>query len=150
MLNDAMEKSFKVLQMIWIFMLCSVMVYVVICNLLQGKLEIMNGDSAIPVELIRNILLGISVIELLGLKFLRSKLLSLKPGMTMENGAQKYMVTSIISFAICESVAIFGMVVFLLGDMINILYVFAGISILGLFYYKPSREEYEDIINIRS
>ncbi len=149
MLNDAMEKSFKVLQMIWIFMLCSVIVYVLVCNMLEGKLEI-NEDSSIPVELLRNILLGISVMELLGLKFLRAKLMEVKPGITKEEAAQKFMVTSIISFAICESVAIFGMVVFLLGDMMNVLYIFAGISILGLFYYKPSREEYEDIINSRS
>ena len=80
MLNDALEKSFKVLQTIWIFMLVSVGIYVIICNLLEGKLEVMNENSSMPVELIRNILLGISIAELLGVKFLKKKAHGSKAG----------------------------------------------------------------------
>jgi len=45
-----------------------------------------------------------------------------------------------------ESVGIFGFVMFILGDNFNTLYIFSGLSALGMFLYRPQMDEYARII----
>ena len=64
-----------------------------------------------------------------------------------ENEAKKrYLVTIIVSMSLIESVGIYGFVMFILGDNFNTLYIFSGLSILGMFLYRPKVDEYIQII----
>ena len=59
---------------------------------------------------------------------------------------KRYLVTVIVSMSLIESVGIFGFVMFVLGDNFNTLYIFTGLSALGLFLYRPKVHEYAGII----
>jgi hypothetical protein len=58
----------------------------------------------------------------------------------------RYLVTVIMSMALIGSVGIFGFIMFVLGDNFNTLYIFTGMSALGLYLYRPKAEEYARIL----
>ena len=55
----------------------------------------------------------------------------------------KYTTAIIISLALCESVGIYGLILFFLGGSFQTMYTFMIISAAGMFYYRPKREEIE-------
>jgi preprotein translocase subunit Sss1 len=63
-----------------------------------------------------------------------------------KSAKQRYLFTVIVSMMLIESVGALGFVMFLLGDDYNTLYIFNGLSMLGLFLYRPKTEEYVRII----
>ncbi|MBU2499127.1 MAG: hypothetical protein KKE57_09510 [Proteobacteria bacterium] len=50
-----------------------------------------------------------------------------------------------ISLALSESIGIYGLVLFFLGDSLRTLYTFIGISALAIIYHRPKREELETL-----
>ncbi|MDP3876773.1 MAG: hypothetical protein Q8Q50_07305 [Methylobacter sp.] len=60
---------------------------------------------------------------------------------------KRYLVTIIVSLSLVEVIGAFGLVMFVLGDGFNTLYIFTGLSALGLFLYRPKLDEYVDIID---
>ncbi len=60
---------------------------------------------------------------------------------------RRYLVTIIVSLSLVEVIGAFGLVMFVLGDGFNTLYIFTGLSALGLFLYRPKLDEYVDIID---
>jgi hypothetical protein len=67
-------------------------------------------------------------------------------GTTVAEAKRRYLVTIIVSMSLIESVGFFGFVMFILADNVNTLYIFLGLSALGLFLYRPKVEEYARII----
>ncbi|WP_262965502.1 hypothetical protein [Methylobacter psychrophilus] len=65
---------------------------------------------------------------------------------TVNEAKRRYLVTIIVSMSLIESVGVFGLVMFILGDNVNTLYIFTGLSALGLFLYRPKVEEYARIV----
>lgn len=59
---------------------------------------------------------------------------------------RRYLVTIIVSMTLIESVGAFGLIMFILGDDFNTLYIFTGLSALGLYLYRPKADEYLGII----
>jgi hypothetical protein len=59
----------------------------------------------------------------------------------------RYFTTVLVSMALVEVVGVFGLVMFMLGDGFNTLYIFTGLSALGLFLYRPKADEYSGIID---
>ncbi|MFU8787960.1 MAG: hypothetical protein ACNA7G_02965 [Methylobacter sp.] len=60
---------------------------------------------------------------------------------------RRYLATVIVSMSLVEVIGAFGLVMFVLGDGFNTLYIFTGLSALGLFLYRPKLDEYIDIID---
>jgi F0F1-type ATP synthase membrane subunit c/vacuolar-type H+-ATPase subunit K len=65
----------------------------------------------------------------------------------VQEAKARYLVTVIVSMALIEVVGVFGLVMFLWGDGFNTLYIFTGLSALGLFLYRPKIEEYIEILD---
>jgi hypothetical protein len=63
---------------------------------------------------------------------------------------KRYLVTIIVSMSLIESVGIFGFIMFILGDNFNTLYIFSGLSALGMFLYRPKVDEYARIVDTLS
>ena len=59
---------------------------------------------------------------------------------------KRYLVTIIVSMSLIESFGVFGFVMFILGDSFNTLYIFSGLSALGMFLYRPKVDEYARIV----
>lgn len=101
--------------------------------------------------LIRTILYVVAIVTFPMTNLIRHIQLRLNQTMPYSHGAvaeakKRYLVTIIVSMSLIESVGIFGFVMFVLGDNFNTLYLFSGLSALGLFLYRPKVDEYTRIV----
>jgi hypothetical protein len=58
----------------------------------------------------------------------------------------RYLAAVIVSMALVESIGLFGVALFLLGDGLNTLYIFTGLAALGFILYRPKPSEYLSIV----
>ena len=141
------------LWIIWAAMQIALGIYILIAHLL-GR-EQFTVDLEVPLNLVRNILLGVSAAVLIATRFIRRLILSrpsdqaaaaaLASSAAQINPAiyAKYTTAMIVALALSESIGVFGLVLFFLGDSFKTLYTFTGISAVAMFYYRPEREEIE-------
>ena len=148
------ENKLLVLWIIWGAMVGSLVFYIVICNLIGDQIRQPKGPG-FPLVLLRNIFFGIGIVALIATHFIRKFILRKPSGgpgsvSTSQPAPQdlakiyaKYTIALIISLALCESVGIYGLVLFFLGGSFQVMYTFMIISAAGMFYYRPKREEIE-------
>lgn len=63
-----------------------------------------------------------------------------------KSAKHRYLLTILVSMSFAEAVGIMGLVMFLLGDEVNTLYIFALLSALAIYLYRPKMQEYLDIL----
>jgi F0F1-type ATP synthase membrane subunit c/vacuolar-type H+-ATPase subunit K len=152
--KGTVDNKLFVMWIIWGAIAGSLVIYIVICNLIGGQIRRPIGPG-FPLVLLRNILYGIGIVALIATHFIRNFILRKPPdGPELVSTSQpsphdlakiysKYTTAMIISLAFCESVGIYGLVLFFLGDSFQAMYTFMIISAAGMFYYRPKREEIE-------
>jgi hypothetical protein len=126
-------------------MLFMLLTYIVVCHLMSGQLQQhWLEDQRV---LIRTVFYVIAIVTFPVTNLIRHIQLRLNETMPGDKSAQqRYLFTVIVSMMLIESVGVLGFVMFLLGDDYNTLYIFNGLSMLGLFLYRPKTEEYVRII----
>ncbi len=117
------------------------------CHTLWSDLPIhMDNEQRI---FIRTIFYVIAIILFPLVNLLRHILLRLNQTMPGDKPAKRrYLLTIIVTLLIIESVGIFGVVMFFLGDGFNTLYIFSTLAVLGVFLHRPKEEEYRRIIEL--
>ena len=131
-------------------MLASLVVYVIVCITLGDQIQQPLPEA--QRVLIRTILYVVAIVTFPMTNLLRYIQLSLNQTMPFSSiepegeAKKRYLVTVIVSMSLIESVGIFGFVMFVLGDNFNTLYIFTGLSALGLFLYRPKVHEYTRIV----
>jgi hypothetical protein len=63
---------------------------------------------------------------------------------------RRYLASVTVSMVAIGLIGIMGMVLFMVGDGVNTLYIFSALTGLGLFLYRPKSHEYESIIRALS
>jgi hypothetical protein len=64
-----------------------------------------------------------------------------------KSAKSRYLLTVIVSMLLVEGVGTLGIVMFMLGDDFNTLYIFLGLSALGVYLYRPKEDEYDRIVD---
>lgn len=152
--KGTVENKLLIMWIVWVAMVGSQVIYIVICSLIGDQIRGPIGLD-FPLVLLRNIFFCISIVTLITTHFIRKFILRKPPGgpgavSTSKPSPQdlakiyaKYTTAMIISLALCESVGIYGLVLFFLGGSFQAMYTFMIISAAGMFYYRPKREEIE-------
>jgi hypothetical protein len=132
-----------------IMMLVTLAAAIIACHIAGGQLQQhLPHDQR---ELIRTILYAVAIVTFPLTNLIRHIQLRLNQTMPGDKPAKnRYLLTVTVSAALIESVGIFGFVMFILGDDFNTLYIFTGLSALGLFLYRPKPDEYYDIVEARN
>jgi len=131
-------------------MLAMLAAFLIVCITFGG--EIQQPLPEAQRVLIRTILYVVAIVTFPLTNLLRYIQLRLNQTMPYSSAApgdvakNRYLVTVIVSMALIESVGIFGFVMFILGDNFNTLYIFSGLSALGIFLYRPKVDEYAKIL----
>jgi len=60
---------------------------------------------------------------------------------------QRYLITILVTQGAIEIVSLFGLIMFMLGDDFNTLYIFTLLGVVGIYLHKPKREELQSIID---
>jgi len=152
--KGAHEKGLLTVWIIWAAMLGSLLMYVFMCH--QFGEEITRTASPdFPIGLLKSILYVVVIVTLFLTQFLRKLMLAGRPSTSeakpFKHGAAsnqpsllaKYTTATIVSLVLSESIGIYGLVLFVLGDSFRTLCVFIGISAGAMFFHRPKREELE-------
>ena len=131
-------------------MLALLITYIIVCFIFGDQIQQPLPEA--QRVLIRTLLYIAAIATLPLTNLLRYIQLRLNQTMPFANAAprleakKRYLVTIIVSMSLIESVGIFGFVMFILGDNFNTLFIFSGLSALGLFLYRPKVNEYAAIV----
>ncbi|MDD5581215.1 MAG: hypothetical protein PHY16_18350 [Methylobacter sp.] len=124
-------------------------VYLTVCHVMGNQLQQQLPEN--QRVLVRTIFYACAIALFPMTNLIRHIQLRLNQTMPGNDSAKKrYLVTIMVSMSLIESVGIMGFVMFILGDDFNTLYIFIGMSVLGLFLYRPKLEEYYEIVEARS
>lgn len=152
--NGTGGKGDIVVWLLWTAMVLSLFVYVLVCQMAGDEIQ-KSVHQDVPVNLLKNIFFGVSAFVIL-LAFiirramlpgidshLRTMSMRNKPLQIGPNIRGRYMVAMLISLALSETVAIFGLVLFFLGDTLQTLYIFVAISFFAMLFHRPKSAELE-------
>jgi len=134
-------------------MLVMLTVYVVICHTVGTQLQQPLPET--QRVLIRTVLYAVAIVTFPLTNLIRHIQLRLNQTMPRPQtqhdpvtlAQSRYLTTVIVSMSLIEVVGILGLVMFILGDGFNTLYIFTGLSALGMFLYRPKTDEYLAIID---
>ncbi len=103
--------------------------------------------AAEPPVLVRTILYGVAIVTFPITNLLRHIMVRLNQTMPGDAPAKsRYLMTVLVSLSLAESPGIYGLVLFILGDDYNTLYIFSLLSLLAMFLYRPKLDEYHAIV----
>lgn len=154
--SEVIEKGMWPLWIIWALMLGSLCIYIFVCHQFGDEIR-RNMGSNFPIGIFKNILYIIVIATLFITYFFRKiilysnsgqskiKIHNLKLFPSQAPFLSKYTTAMIVSLALSESIGIYGVMLFFLGDNYETLYIFIGISAISMFYYRPKREEIENL-----
>ena len=96
--------------------------------------------------IIRTVLYSVAMLTFLVMKFVRHVSLQLNMKSSDKPAKSRYLKTIIVSMGIAETIGLYGVVMFSLGDGFNTLYIFSVLAGLAMFLYRPKVEEYRMIL----
>ena len=162
--ETVLEKTSRTARIIALAMLVSVLIYMGIAEFyIRENVNV----SLKEIHLFRYILYAIAVAEIFFIFFLRKLMLQKKtklPSYLMDTLKQRYqsmnipandseitfcqrlLSTTIITFALCESIAIYGLLLFILGKNRQDLYILAGLSLILMIGFFPSLEKWKNLL----
>jgi F0F1-type ATP synthase membrane subunit c/vacuolar-type H+-ATPase subunit K len=157
--KEKTKKNILTLWVIWAAMIGSLAMYVILCHLMGDEIG-RNTNPDIPVDRMRKILFLVAAVTLFIAYYLRTFMLSgrIKSlGITLTGSGiftskqpphiTKYTTAMIISLALSESIGIYGLLLFFLGDSFNTLYTFIGVSAIAMYFFRPKGYEIEMLAN---
>jgi hypothetical protein len=141
------------LTMPWVIvgiMLAMLVAYVIVCIIFGNQIQTPLPEA--QRVLIRTILYVVAIVTFPMTNLIRHIQVQLNQTMPYSHSTpdieakNRYLVTVIVSMSLIEAIGVFGFVMFILGDNFNTLYIFSGLSALGLFLYRPKVNEYAKIV----
>jgi len=155
---DKLRAAYRGAVIIGLAMMASLLVYAAVVGILdKGTVKI--NAPALPgsqLEIMRFVLLGISVVVFFVIRFVNNQVLNasgeqakkldqrppLAKGIAPEFG--RLTTAAVITYALCESPAIFGLVLFFIGRNSSDFYLFMLISLFYFAIYFPKFSQWEE------
>jgi len=153
--NDDLRKAYRMTAVIGLVMIASLVVYAVVIELIKKQNAPFGGFSPMPdvISTLRYTLLGVVVVEFFMIRLLNTLMLSGKAPLRsspttipFSPAVQRLVVASIVTYALCESVAIYGLVLFLIQGNTGDFYLFLAVSLFYFIVYFPRYGNWEEWI----
>lgn len=104
--------------------------------------------TTIQPVMLRSIFYALTIITFPVIKLIRHISLRLNQTMLTPTPAKtRYLISIIISLALSETIGIYGLVLAILGDTLNSLWIFTFLAVLAMLLYRPKFDEYQDIVD---
>jgi F0F1-type ATP synthase membrane subunit c/vacuolar-type H+-ATPase subunit K len=133
-------------------MLFGVFAYAGIVEFISRSKAPFTGYAPLPAEdfsLLRLLLLGAALVSLAGIPFIRRRILSAQvkagsPAGTEQSAADRLTAVCVVTLALCESIAIYGLVLFLLNGARQEFYAFFCLSLAAFMVNFPRVERWQE------
>ena len=127
-------------------MLALLVIYNLICHIWADQLRHVLEESVRVTIRTTFYVITIALFPLTNL--IRHILLRLNQTMPGDTSAERrYLLTIIVTQSLLELVSLFGLIMFLLGDDFNTLYIFSVLGLLGIYLHKPKPAEFQSIVS---
>lgn len=139
-MNDDLERAHRRATLIGGAMLGSLLVYVVAVEVLRATLAPFRGFAEAPaLPILRWAFLALSVGLLALARVTRARLLA---GAGAAPAARLF-TASVVSLALAEAIAVYGLVLFLVGGQVADFYGFLLLALVGIVINFPRRHQWE-------
>jgi hypothetical protein len=136
-----LKKRYLAVNFIGLAMIGSVFAYLVVVEVLKRALTPFSGFASLP-KSTANLLTFIFLFLSLGNYFL----IRFVPKKLVEQSPQNLPQAAIITFALCEAVAVYGLALFLLAGNSLDFYIFFAFSLFLFYIFFPKYEAWERIV----
>ncbi len=138
---DDLKREYRLAIIIYIAMIATVFVYAVVVELIKKNFAPFKGFAPFPeVYILRYVFLGLTIADFFLIKFIWRKLLSAS--------TQKLIETSVTTYALCESVAICGLILFLTAGSSLDFYTFMILSLSFFGVYFPRYSHWQKWVKV--
>jgi len=139
--GEELAKACRTAQVIGVTMLVSLGLYAFIANVIQKIREPFAGFApGAPHDLVRWIFVALALAGLGLVRVVQRPILA-NAAIPLPN---RLTAAAIVGFALCEAIAVYGFVLFLLAGHASDYYLFAAIALVGFALYFPRRESWEE------
>jgi hypothetical protein len=139
--KDNTRRGFELSRVISVYAIFHILIYTFIVELIYGRYQSSFTGFSSPSEVnrFRYILIGAAIVEIFLIRFIRIYMnRSLyKKDLSKKEAISYLIIISLITSAICESVAIYGMILFFMGGNLFDFYPFTLLSLLLMIIYFP-------------
>ncbi|MEK6744249.1 MAG: hypothetical protein AABZ15_11585 [Nitrospirota bacterium] len=156
---DDLRKAYRIVVIIGLAMMASLLVYAAVVGILDKEPALIRSAPALSgsqTEILKFALLGISVVVFFVIRFVNDQVLNasgeqakkldqrppLAKGIAPEFG--RLTTAAVITYALCESPAIFGLVLFFLGRSPSDFHIFLLISLFFFAVHFPKFSRWEE------
>ena len=144
--EESLRKGYRLAVYICCAMIASVFLYTGVVEYLAAKNSPFHGFRHLPsavYDKLRLILLGVALVDFALIPYIRNSALKAggRPGSAtvaaLPGPVQRLVSASIISFALCESIAVYGLVLFLINGGHPEFYLFLLIALAAFAIHFP-------------
>ena len=150
--EEQLRRELRPAWLIWVGGLGTLVIIALLCHFIGERGRV--STRGLPVDLLRYIFFGLSAVAYAAAGFIRKRMLrrglggplkaSSPIGMARRSPwAARYLTVMIVSLAISDSIAIYGLLLFLLGAGFTTLYMFLSLFAIAMFIYRPSFAEFK-------
>lgn len=138
-----LARHFRATRIIAVAMIGSLLTYAVVAELIRARFAPFQGFSRFPGwETLRWVFLVLAAAEAVGIRFLRTALLT--PRQDGRGPGERLQTASIVTFAMCESVGLFGFVLFVVSGSSADFYFFLVLSLLLFGIHFPRWDQWQE------
>lgn len=147
-----LRAAYKTTVIIGLVLMASLLVYTIVVENIRKLFDPFAGFAPMPggIEMFRYALLGVAILEFFLIRVLNKLILSAKAPVGKRPRyarfgpeAQTLMTAAIVTFGLCESVALYGLVLFLVQGSSNDFYLFLLISLIYFTIFFPKYSAWE-------
>lgn len=140
-----LKRKYLAINLIGLVMIASVFIYALLVEIIKRYFAPFTGFASLSgqlVDIFRYILLMIAILHFFLIRIIQKKYAS--------PPAANLPLAAIITFTLCESVAIYGLVLFLLAGNPANYYIFMTISVLFFYIFFPKYDHWEKVMGYMS
>lgn len=146
LLQQGLKSAYRTAAFIGLSMVGSVLVYAVIVEVIRAQYAPFGGFSPLPeITVLRAVLAGVAVVMFFVIRLVIKLFLSGKipgsgaggPSGPLPAEAQRLVSAAMVTYALCETPAVFGLVLFLINGNPFDFYGFMALSLLYFAVYFP-------------
>jgi hypothetical protein len=152
--REALAARLKTVLVLYLALLGSLGVYVLAGAMVRDRLHVEDPDALAPLILALG---GVGLVAILASFFVRARLL--RAGLAELprhiDESQVDLLTRatftpwVLSWALCDAVAIFGLILFILTGRWELFLPFVGLAVVGMILHAPSLRAVEDALERR-
>jgi len=147
-----LKRGYRQARFIGTAMVFGVLVYALVVEIMRNN-SAFSREPLLPdaAESIKYIFLGLALIQFFLIRMIRRRLLLREPDQAtrLQTGSisikvTRLLISSIVSYVLCEFVAVYGLVLFFITRSPFDFYLFMGISLLYFAAYFPRYVQWEE------